>query len=339
MKKIFNQKILGDIFYQCEKASKIALVTHFHPDGDALGSSLALLGLLKGLYRDKEMRLFVPNKYPKMLHWVDRDNEVEIYLDNRAEIDQFLLEADVLFMLDMNHSSRLEDMTAAFDANRTAVKIMIDHHIDPNKFDYMIHTTESSSTALLVYHLIMEWRGKEAITRNMAEALYLGMMTDTGGFSFGNLSSDMFHAVGVLVERGVDAVAVNRAIYNTQSEMRMRMVAYLISNKMVINHEKRAAYITLTTEEKERFDYQIGDTEGVVNIPLSIDGMVFSALLVHTPFGDIKVSLRSVGSVDVNVIARKYFNGGGHMNAAGGRIDVSMDECIAILDHIIATEI
>lgn len=332
MKNIFNADKLAKFSSLCRASDRIAIISHTNPDGDAVGSGLAMTLFLRDFTPNSTIRFFVPNRFPKFLNWVDPENNVEIFSENCAEGEAFLAAADLIIIVDFNDVKRLERMSAALERNLHAPRVLLDHHIAPPEYDLNFHTTDSSSTAFLIFSLIRALGG--AITLPTANALYLGMMTDTGGFSFGNLTGDLYRAVADLVECGVDTPAVNRAVFNTQSEGRVRMVGYLLSEKMVVNLEHHGAYITLTSAEKNRFNHQIGDTEGIVNIPLTIEGVDFSAMLMQTS-ECIKLSLRSVGDLDVNVIARQYYNGGGHRNAAGGKFFGTMDEAVALTEKVI----
>ncbi len=320
----------------CEKSNRIALIAHTNPDGDAIGSSLGLLRFLRNQYPDKMIRSFVPNYPPNSLKFIDQKRDVEIYINQIGETNAFIAAADMLIFLDFNQIHRLDSLSDAINMNMHATKVLIDHHIDPpEKFDITHHNTESSSTALLVYTLIEQVAGVEAITKEIAEPLYLGMMTDTGCFSFSHLSGQLFHAIATLIDAGVDPVAINRAVYSTQRESRVRLHSYLISENMKIIANKGAAIITLTQEEKDRFDFQTGDSEGVVNIPLGIQGIVFSAILIENKDGSIKLSLRSQDVIDVNELSNIHFNGGGHKNAAGGKLNTTMDEAVKVVEEVI----
>lgn len=333
MKNIFTYDKITKFSSFIGNNQTIAIISHTNPDGDAIGSGLALNLFIEQFYDDQDVRFIVPNRFPNFLNWVDPDHRVHIFTENCAHNDAFIASADVIIIVDMNDTRRLEGMSAALAKNTHAPRILFDHHIDPPLYDLNFHTTSSSSTAFLIFSLIEALGG--IFTPAISKALYLGIMTDTGGFSFGNLTPDLFRAAAVLVENGVDVPTINRAVYNTQTESRVRMVGYLLSEKMVVNTEHSAAYITLSRSEKERFNHQIGDTEGLVNIPMTIKGIEFSAILIET-IDCIKISLRSTGMVDVNVLARKHFNGGGHKNAAGGKYIGTMDEARGELELLIS---
>lgn len=337
MKTIFNNNNIYQLSSLCESSQSILVISHTNPDGDAIGSGLALTLFLREVYAQKTVRFFVPNRFPEFLLWVDPEHNVEIFDENCANGMEYITAADLIFIVDFNQTSRLEKMSHALQSNTHAPRVLIDHHIAPPTYDLSFHSTQSSSTAFLIYNLIESWQGINAITVAIAQALYLGMMTDTGNFSFGNLSPELYRAVATLVERGVNPQQINRNVYNTQAEFRLRMVGYLINEKLTIMGDYGAAFITLTREEKRRFHHKIGDTEGIVNIPLTVIGILFSAILVETK-ECIKVSLRSVGELDVNELSGRYFNGGGHRNAAGGKFYGTMQQAQEQLEKMIITE-
>ena len=306
---------------------KIVIVAHTNPDGDAVGSSLAWAEVLRGM--GHTVTCIVPNKYPYFLDWMPGIGQVVVFKNDTAgDAVRAIAEADLLFCLDFNAVSRLEILSDTIEANTTARRVLIDHHLSPDgHFDLSFSYPDSSSTCFLVYSIIEALFGTDAITRQMAEALYVGIMTDTGNFSFSSLTSDLFRAVAVLIDKGVNVPYVNSSVYNNFSEGRMRLLGYMLNDKMVTDYEFGVAYVSLTEEEMRRFDFIQGDSEGFVNYPLSIRGIRMSAMFIQTKHS-IRVSLRSRGEVDVNVFARRYFDGGGHRNAAGGKSYVPMNETL-----------
>lgn len=339
MKNIFTKDKIENFSSLVGSATRVAVISHTNPDGDAVGSGLAMLLFLEEHFgaknADLQVRFIVPNRFPSFLEWVDPDRRIDIFGQACGENEAFLAAADLVIIVDFNDTRRLEAMSEALDRNIHAPRVMIDHHIAPPAYDLDFHSTKSSSTAFLVFSLIEALQAD--FSASVAKALYLGIMTDTGSFAYGNLTPELFRAVASLIEHGVDAPTVNRAVYNTQSESRVRMLGYLLSEKMEVRADRGAAYITLTAEEKMRFSHQIGDTEGLVNIPLTIQGIEFSAILIETK-ECIKVSLRSVGEqMDVNVLARAHFNGGGHRNAAGGKFFGTMKQAVEELEKVINT--
>ena len=306
---------------------RIVVVSHTNPDGDAVGSSLAWAEVLRTM--GHAVTCVVPNKYPYFLDWMPGIDEVVIFkTDTEGRARRAIAEADMIFCLDFNAVSRLEILSDTIEANTTARRVLIDHHLSPDEgFDLMFSHPDSSSTCFLVYSIVEAMCGAGAITRRMAESLYVGMMTDTGNFSFSSLTSDLFRAVAVLIDKGVNVPYVNSSVYNNFSEGRMRLLGYMLNDKMVTDYEFGVAYVSLTEEEMRRFDFIQGDSEGFVNYPLSIRGIRMSAMFIQTKHS-IRVSLRSRGEVDVNVFARRYFDGGGHRNAAGGKSYVPMNETL-----------
>ena len=310
---------------------KIVIVAHTNPDGDAVGSSLAWAEVLRGM--GHEVTCIVPNKYPYFLDWMPGIGQVVVFKNDTAgDAVRAIAEDDLLFCLDFNAVSRLEILSDTIEANTTARRVLIDHHLSPDgHFDLSFSYPDSSSTCFLVYSIIEALFGTDAITRQMAEALYVGIMTDTGNFAYSFLTPELFRAVAVLVEKGISIPEIHNNVYNAYTEGRARLFGYVINRKMEIIQDGTVAYMSLMENEMRRFQFQQGDSEGFVNYALTIKKMKMSAMfLAHRKF--IRVSLRSRGDVDVNLFARKYFNGGGHKNAAGGKSFVSMQETI---DHYI----
>ncbi len=313
---------------------RIVLFGHTNPDGDAIGSCLAWARLLERL--GHTTTIIVPNKFPYFLDWMPRIGEVIIHRLEPEKAAQAVAEADTLFCLDFNATSRLEALSEVIDANTRATRVLIDHHLSPAEgFDIRFSFPESSSTAFLVYSLIETLYGTEVITREMAESLYVGMMTDTGNFSFSFLTPALYRAIAVLLECGIDIQHLHDSVYNAYSPERARLFGYVIHRKMKFLRRNTVAYMSLTEEEMRRYYFQQGDSEGFVNYPLTVGKMKMSAMfLAHHKF--IRVSLRSRGDVDVNLFARKYFNGGGHHNAAGGKSFLTMEETLAHFEASVA---
>ncbi len=312
-------------------ARRIVIVTHTNPDGDAVGSSLAWAEKMREL--GHRATCIVPNKYPYFLDWMPGIGEIIVHKnDPEGRAARAVAEADMIFCLDFNAVTRLESLSETIAANTTARRVLIDHHLSPaDGFDLRFSYPEASSTCYLVYTLLAELFGVEAITRTMGESLYVGMMTDTGNFAFSSLTPGLFRAVASLIERGLDIPRIHNNVYNSYTEGRARLFGYVINRKMEVIEEGTVAYMSLLEHEMRRFGFQQGDSEGFVNYPLTIKKMKMSAMfLAHRRF--IRISLRSRGDVDVNLFARRYFDGGGHRNAAGGKSFVSMQETI---DHYI----
>ncbi len=313
------------------KGQRIVILAHTNPDGDAIGASLAWAEILRS--KGHTVTCIVPNKYPYFLDWMPAIEEVVIFKsDTEGRAVRAIETADLLFCLDFNAISRLEILSDTIAANTTARRVLIDHHLSPEEnFDLMFSFPDASSTCFVTYSIIEALYGTEQITQTMAESLYVGMMTDTGNFAFSFLTPQLFRAVAVLIERGIRIPAIHNSVYNSYTEGRARLFGYAINRKMEIIQDGTVAYMSLLESEMRRFQFQQGDSEGFVNYALTIKQMKMSAMfLAHRKF--IRVSLRSRGDVDVNLFARKYFNGGGHKNAAGGKSFDTMQETI---DHYI----
>ncbi len=307
----------------------IVIMGHTNPDGDAVGSALAWAEILRR--QGHHVDCIVPNKYPYFLDWMNGIEEVIIHRTDEEAARKAIMGADLIFCLDFNALSRLENLGELVGENTRAKRVLIDHHLMPGEFDLSFSFPDSSSTCYLVYTIIEKMFGVEAITTRMAESLYVGMMTDTGNFAFSFLTPELFRAVAVLIERGVNIPQIHNNVYNAYTEGRARLFGYCINRKMELIENGTVAYMSLMEHEMRRFQFQQGDSEGFVNYALSIKKVKMSAMFsAHRKF--IRVSLRSRGEVDVNLFARKYFNGGGHKNAAGGKSFVTMQETI---DHYI----
>ncbi|MFI3289512.1 MAG: DHH family phosphoesterase [Rikenellaceae bacterium] len=319
---------------EAKESQKIAVIAHTNPDGDALGATLAWSRVLRSMGHSVEC--IAPNRYPYFMEWMEGIKDYIIHKNDSERAERVIQESDIIFCMDFNTTSRLEALGAAIDQNTTAKRVLIDHHLSPDKnFDATFSFPEESSTCFVTYSLIEACFRTKVIDNVVADNLYVGMMTDTGNFSFANLSPALFRAVAVLVEQGANIPEINIKVYNSFSEGRARLFGYVVNRKMEIIENGQVAFMSLTEGEMRRHHFQQGDSEGFVNYPLTVGSMKISALFVaHRKF--IRVSLRSRGSIDVNLFARKYFNGGGHKNAAGGKSELSMADTIAKFKSAIA---
>ncbi len=307
---------------------KVVIVGHTNPDGDAVGSSLAWAEALRA--HGHSAMCVVPNNYPYFLNWMPGIGDVVVFKnDTEGRAAKAIEAADLIFCLDFNSVARLEILSDTIEANTTARRVVIDHHLSPAEgFDVSLSYPDASSTSFVVYCIIEKMWGTGAITRSMAEALYVGMMTDTGNFAFSFLTPELFRAVAVLAEKGISIPDIHNSVYNAYTEGRARLFGYAINRKMEFIEDGTVAYMSLLESEMRRYGFQQGDSEGFVNYALTVGKMKMSAMfLAHRKF--IRVSLRSRGDVDVNLFARKYFDGGGHKNAAGGKSFLTMEETIA----------
>ena len=318
-----------------EAPKQVVIVSHTNPDGDAIGSSLAWAEVLEGL--GHTVTCIVPNRPPYFLSWMPRINEVVIFKQAEEQAREAIERADLLFCLDFNAISRLEILSDTIAANQTARRILIDHHLSPEEgFELLFSYPEASSTCYLVYELIVALFGTERLTRRMAELLYVGMMTDTGNFAFSHLTPELFRAVAVLLERGIVIPEIHNRVYNSYTAGRARLFGYVINRKMELIANGHVAYMSLKEHEMRRFGFQQGDSEGFVNYPLTIKKVKMSAMFIEQ-HNFIRISLRSRGNIDVNLFARKYFEGGGHKNAAGGKsydsMEVTLDRYIRAVEE------
>jgi bifunctional oligoribonuclease and PAP phosphatase NrnA len=308
---------------------KVVIVTHFKPDADALGSSLGLAGYLAK--KGHSVSVISPSDYPDFLTWMP-GKEVVIALTKDSIVPQqkakALIEAcDVLFCLDFSSLKRINEVGEMVKTS-TAKKVMIDHHLEPEKFaDFEKWDVSSASTAELIFELIDEWGDRELINQDIANCLYAGLMTDTGGFRHNNTTHKEFLIASELVSRGANPSEVAKKIYDTNSLERLRLTGYALSQKLVVLPEYSTAYMTLTWEELRQFGSQTGDTEGLVNYGLSIKGIKM-AVLMYDRKEEIKLSFRSLADFDVNALARKHFEGGGHKNASGGQSKQNLEETL-----------
>lgn len=331
-KKSLEQSTINDVIKLLEIPRKILITTHTNPDGDAIGSSLAMYGYL--LKKGHAVSVMIPDPDPAFLQWMPFHSSIMIFRDQQEQCLTSIEQAEVIFSLDYNGLGRISKAEEPVRSAR-AIKILIDHHRDPSHdFDYMMSKTEISSTSELVYDFISGCGDTDLIDKEIASCIYAGIITDTGSFSYSCNYEKTYLITADLYHKGIDGERIHRLVYDTYSEGRLRLLGYAISEKMVVLHEYHTAYIYLSVKDLDRFNYQVGDTEDIVNYGLSIEGINFAALFTERD-GVIRVSLRSKGNFSVNDIARKYFNGGGHVNAAGANSFISLEETIHIFENIL----
>ena len=314
-----------------EKARHIVVICHVSPDGDAIGSVLAVTHYLRR--KGKAVTPVVPNIFPDFLKWLPGVEQVCVYERNEAEVAPVLAEADLFICLDFNEPPRMDKLEQPVMAN-PAPKIMIDHHLHPVDFCALtVSRPEMCSTCELLFRVIGQLEGGcESMTVEEATCLYTGMMTDTGGFTYNSLRGEIYETIGQLISRGIDKDKIYRNIYYAYSANRFKMMGYLLYVKMKVYPAYHAALMTLTREERKRFSNKNGDTEGFVNLPLQISGTRLSVFLREDTEKDaIRVSLRSVDDFPCNQMAAEFFNGGGHLNASGGELHCSMEKAVDIV--------
>jgi phosphoesterase RecJ-like protein len=307
----------------------VVVVTHFKPDADALGSSLGLAGFLKR--KGHHVTVITPSDYPEFLSWMPGNNEVVALSVNSPEPEKLakaaIAAADIVFCLDFSGLKRIEKLEESVRSAR-GIKVLIDHHLEPEKFAaFEQWDWKAASTAGLVFKLIEQMGEKHLVNADIANCLYAGLMTDTGGFRHSNTTQAEFLIASELTGLGANPSDVAKQIYDTNSYERLKLTGFVLSQKLMVLPKFRTAYITLTSHELKQFGSQTGDTEGLVNYGLSIKGIRLSVLMYDRK-EEIKLSFRSLGNFNVNEMARKYFEGGGHRNAAGGSSRSSLEETL-----------
>ncbi|HUH26677.1 bifunctional oligoribonuclease/PAP phosphatase NrnA [Gelidibacter sp.] len=304
----------------------IVIVPHKNPDGDAMGSTLGLYHYL--IKNDHKATVIAPNDYPDFLKWLPGQDKVIIHESDRTTSESLIESADLIFTLDFNALHRAGEMETAL-ANSKAIKIMIDHHQQPDTYaKYMFSEVSMSSTCEMVYRFIDLLEDKDDIDGQIATCLYAGILTDTGSFRFPSSTSTTHLVAADLIDKGADHAEIYNSIYDTNSYERLQLLGVALKNLKVIP-EYRTAYITLSQEELNAANFRKGDTEGFVNYGLSIKNIIFAAIFIeHKQEGIIKISLRSEGDFSVNEFSRQNFSGGGHTNAAGGKSDLSLSDTV-----------
>lgn len=313
---------------------KITIIPHRNPDGDAMGSTLGLYHFL--LKQNHDVVVISPNEFPDFLAWLPASEKVSIYEKNAALCDKKLQESDLIFTLDFNALHRTGEIMAVALSKLDNTFIMIDHHQLPDDFaKYTFSDTKYGSTCEMVYHFINQLGKGDLIDKTIGTCIYTGIVTDSGSFRFPATTSTTHRVVADLIDKGVENSFVHNQLFDTSSYSRLQLLGRALQNMKLIT-EFKTAYITLSQAELNEFKFQKGDTEGIVNYGLSIEGIDFAAIFIeNSEEGIIKISFRSQGSFDVNQFARNYFKGGGHSNAAGGKSDKNLQETIADFESIV----
>ncbi len=324
--KIIAEDLITKVSKAINKVDKIAIVVHVGPDGDAMGSSLALWHYLMTI--EKEPVVIVPTAFASFLNWMPGSEQVLVYESNKEKADAIFASTELIFALDFNTASRMAMMKDAV-INSPAPKIMVDHHLHPDDFAKItISYPEISSTSELIFRLICRMGDFSKINLACADCIYTGMMTDTGGFTYNSNKQEIYTIISELIKIGVDKDDIYRKVFNTYSADRLRLMGFCLYEKMKVYPQYRAALITLSSKELQKFNFTNGDAEGFVNIPLSIAGVDFSVFM-REDTDKIKISLRSQGTFPANKVSTDLFNGGGHLNAAGGESYLSLAETVS----------
>ena len=311
-------------------AQSVLVVCHKSPDGDAIGSSLGMAEFLR--LRGKDVTVVVPDQYPDFLHWLPNSEKIVRYDKHPGKCDMLFKIADLIVCLDFNTPSRVEDMEPAL-VSSPARKILIDHHLKPDvDADLVISQPEASSASELVFRVVWQLGGFPELGKAFAIPVYCGMMTDTGGFTFNSTRPEIFFIIGELLTKHIDKDKIYRNVYHNYSYDRIRLMGYVMYEKLVYLPEYHASYYAITRDEQKRFNFIKGDAEGLVNIPQQIKGLKLSISLREDTEKPnlVWVSLRSVDDFPCNLVAERFFNGGGHLNASGGRLNCSIDEAVEI---------
>ncbi len=328
MEKILTEIELTKLRSMLAAATDVVICVHVGPDGDAIGSSLALRSLL--LRKGKQATVVAPNIFPDFLKWLPGAESVLIHSLKPEETRAALRKANLVIVADLNQTNRLSGLEPDF-VDCPAPRILIDHHLNPDDFcNLNVSRPDMCATAEVICHLLWQIGELDSLTTEEATCLYTGMMCDTGAFSFNSNRPVIYECINRLLAHGIDKDHIFRNVFWTASEARLRLQGYLLYVNMKVIHTHHTAIITLSNEERRRFNIKNGDTEGIVNIPLQMQGMRMSIFInedTEHP-GIMKLSLRSVDNIPCNQIAAQFFNGGGHKNASGGRLCCSMDKAV-----------
>ncbi len=314
----------------------IIIIPHKNPDGDAIGSTLGLMHFLNN--KGHKAKVIAPNDYPEFLKWPPGEDTILKFENEKDTALNCIENADVIFTLDFNALHRSGEALEPHLKASNAVKVMIDHHQQPDDYaTFMYSDPKMSSTCEMVYHFICFLGDEDKITADIATCLYLGIMTDTGSFRFNSTTSTTHQVVARLIDKGADNSQIHNSVYDTNSYNRLQLIGRALQNLKVLE-DYNTAYITLSQAELDQFNFKKGDTEGLVNYGLSIKGIKLAAIFIENKQEDIvKISLRSKGDFSVNMFSRTHFNGGGHTNAAGGRshegLDATVEKFISILPN------
>ena len=328
MKKVIPDDQLASLRHRIMEAERIVICTHVGPDGDAVGSSLAIQQWLARWGRQAD--ILVPNRFPNFLRWLPGAQDIRTFTRHPDAARNLIRQASLIIIADLNSSSRLRELEPEVLAN-PCHKVMIDHHLSPQDFCHtVISHPEMCATSEVLCHLMAQMGELGQITEGEATCLYTGMMCDTGAFTYASSRPEVYECICRLLERGIDKDRIYRNVFWTCSPARLKLQGYMLYVKLEVMAQWHASLMTLTCEERTRFGIKQGDTEGFVNIPLTMQGMRLSVFLSEDTevAGLIKVSLRSVDDFPCDEMAARFFGGGGHRNASGGRLMCTMDQAV-----------
>ena len=332
---ILNDSQLAQLDQLISDAQNIIVTCHKSPDGDAIGSCLGWAEYLRS--RSKEPTVIVPDQFPDFLLWMPNTEKIVRYDKHREKCDMLFKIADLVFCLDFNTPSRVNEMEQALVGSQ-APKVLIDHHLDPDVPAVLtVSHTEACSTSELIFRIVWQLDGFKDLSRQFAIPVYCGMMTDTGGFLYNSSRPEIYFIIGELLTKHIDKDRIYRNVYHNYSEDRIRLMGYVMYEKLVYLSDFHTAFYTLTKEEQKRFHFVKGDAEGLVNIPQQIKGLRLSISLREDSEKPnlVWVSLRSVDNFPCNKMAAEFFNGGGHLNASGGHLDMTIDEAVKVVSQAV----
>lgn len=329
---MFDKLHIEKVSQLLSQPKNIVLVSHKNPDGDTISAALAMMHYLQ--MRGHTVSSLIPNQFPGYYNWLPGSGKIIIFDKEASLVRKKIENADMIFCLDFNRLDRTGNMTPDL-IKAKGTKIVIDHHIEPSEeFEYYFTTIDVSSTGELIYEFIAALGDKDLINKDIALALYTAIMTDTGSFSYNCDHGRTYSIVADLIDKGVVPSLVHKLVYDTYTEDRLRLLGYAISERMLVWRDLHTAVIYLNKNDLNKFNYQVGDTEGVVNYPLSLEEVNLSVLLTEKD-KIIRMSFRSKGEFSVNHLAAEYFEGGGHKNAAGGTSLLTIQETIDKLHEVV----
>lgn len=335
LQPLLTEQELFRLLQTIRQSRQIVVCAHRGPDGDAVGSSLALADYLQSL--GKQVRVVLPNPFPDFLRWLPGSHTVQFYQHHENQATALLARADLVFCLDFSQPGRLQEMQHAVMASK-AERVVIDHHLDPDlAMASQVYSFPSlCSTCEAVFRILVQLGAFDQMSKAAAACLYAGMMTDTGGFTYNSTRPEIYEIISMLLTKGIDKDKIYRNVFHVYSQDRLRLMGYILYEKLRFYASGKAALFTLTREEMQRFHFIRGDAEGLVNLPLQVKGMRLSISLREDTERDVvRVSLRSVDDFPCNLMAEEFFNGGGHLNASGGELPFPLSAAVETVERAI----
>lgn len=329
----FNPQHIREIQQQLSRKKKIVIATHINPDGDAIGSSLALAGVLKK--KSHDVTVISPNDVPEFLKWMNDADSIIQFNTQKERATQIISEAEIIFCLDFNNPKRIDEVASPVIENATATKILIDHHLEPSDFcKYIFSFPVACATAELIYYFLKELNLLGLIDSQIAECLYCGIMTDSGNFKFKSVSPELHQVTAFLLSKGAVNYKIYELVYDSYKPETLALHGFVLSGRMKVFKQHNTVLLWLSATEQEKFNATKDDIDEIVNYGLKIQGIKLSAFFYEQD-GKVKTSFRSKGNTSVKEIATKYFNGGGHINAAGGTSNLNLEETLNYFENLL----